>query len=597
MYLSEIKLWNFRKYGSDNFDLAKPNLNLHFNKTLNVLIGENDSGKTAIIDAIKLVLKTHSHEWIKVEDDDFYKDQTRFRIELILEDLKDEEAKNFIEWLGWNDEGKNAKPYLRLIYDVKRNKERVFPFEVKAGVDDSGHTLDAEARDYLKVTYLKPLRDAENELIAKKNSRLSQILQNHEAFKDKEHHHLIKLFEKFNKSIEGYFEGKDPDKIDLPDQNGKTLKAKIDEFIQAFCDDTKKTDCKVAKADLKSILEKLILSIMNVLNPGLGTLNRLFMAAELLHLNKDNYYGLKLGLIEELEAHLHPQAQMKVIEKLQSLSDIQLILTTHSPNLASKVKLEHLIICEGTNAFPMGKEFTRLEPENYVHLERFLDVTKANLFFAKGIILVEGWAEELLIPVIANKIGIDLTKHEVSVVNIGNTGFSHYSKIFLRKDGMELNIPVAIIRDIDELPFAAKPLKPDPSDNRKKGTELYSEIEIAEKLKSKITDLEKSFNKSKNKVFLTDFWTLEWCLFKSVSLSDIFQKTVKSIHPGLYDSGSFEDNLIGGLKKEHSFDKTEIAYKLAQALETDNLICIDKTNANDTIHYLIKAIKHASRQN
>ena len=66
MFLSELKLWNFRKYGSGNFDLSTPNLIVSFNRGLNILIGENDSGKTAILDAIKLVLKTHAFEWIKV---------------------------------------------------------------------------------------------------------------------------------------------------------------------------------------------------------------------------------------------------------------------------------------------------------------------------------------------------------------------------------------------------------------------------------------------------------------------------------------------------------------------------------------------------
>ncbi len=61
MYLSNIKLWNFRKYGTieeyqDKSDT--PDLDLNFNNGLNVLIGSNDSGKTAIIDAIKLVLKS-----------------------------------------------------------------------------------------------------------------------------------------------------------------------------------------------------------------------------------------------------------------------------------------------------------------------------------------------------------------------------------------------------------------------------------------------------------------------------------------------------------------------------------------------------------
>ena len=71
MYISQLSLWNFRKYGSQSFEISNPDLIVPFHNGLNVLIGENDSGKTAIVDAIKLVLKTHSYEWIKVEKDDF----------------------------------------------------------------------------------------------------------------------------------------------------------------------------------------------------------------------------------------------------------------------------------------------------------------------------------------------------------------------------------------------------------------------------------------------------------------------------------------------------------------------------------------------
>ena len=64
MYISSLKLWNFRKYGSsaDVTEDTEPHLEVSFNKGLNVLIGENDSGKSAILDAIKLVLKTHAYE-------------------------------------------------------------------------------------------------------------------------------------------------------------------------------------------------------------------------------------------------------------------------------------------------------------------------------------------------------------------------------------------------------------------------------------------------------------------------------------------------------------------------------------------------------
>src|SRR5690554_5674950 len=207
VYLSNIKLWNFRKFGSESeIDLTKPNLDLILTKGLNVIIGENDSGKTAIIDAVKLVLKTHSYDYIRVEDKDFFKDSSRFRIELIFENLTPDEAKNFTEWLGWKGTGEEAKPFLKINYDVKRQGKKILPADVKAGIDEDGYLLTAEAKEYLKATYLKPLRDAENELIAKRNSRLSQILLGDTAFKGKEkEHELVKIFESLSEELKKYF--------------------------------------------------------------------------------------------------------------------------------------------------------------------------------------------------------------------------------------------------------------------------------------------------------------------------------------------------------------------------------------------------------
>src|SRR5690606_8365371 len=356
-----------------------------------VIIGENDSGKTAIIDAIKLVLKTHSYEYIRVDDKDFYQDANRFRIELKFEDLKPEEAKNFTEWLGWIGTGEEAKPFLKLNYDVKRQTGKITPTDVKAGVDEEGYMLSSETKEYFKATYLKPLRDAENELVAKRNSRLSQILLGDEAFKGKEKDNdLVKIFSGLKEELENYFKG--VDNTGQPKATeGKQIKDKNDNYNERFYSKNNESEFESTSTDIKSILEKLALTLKGEPNPGLGTLNRLFMAAELLHLTKSNWTGLRLGLVEELEAHLHPQAQMQVIEAFQKQDTIQLILTTHSPNLASKLKLENLIICNNGYGFPMGNTFTKLGSDNYKFLEKFLDTTKANLFFAKGVILVEGW--------------------------------------------------------------------------------------------------------------------------------------------------------------------------------------------------------------
>jgi putative ATP-dependent endonuclease of OLD family len=567
-------------------DTDKPHLDLNLTKGLNVIIGENDSGKTAIIDAIKLVLRTHSYDYIRVDDKDFFNESNRFRVELKFEDLKPEEAKNFTEWLGWTGIGANAKPFLKLNYDVRRQADKIIPTDVKAGVDEEGYLLSSETKDYFKATYLKPLRDAENELVAKRNSRLSQILLGDEAFKGKEKDNdLVKIFSGLKEELENYFKG-----IDNAGQpkatEGKQIKDKIDNYIKSFYSKNNESEFESTSTDIKSILEKLTLTLKGEPNPGLGTLNRLFMAAELLHLTKSNWTGLRLGLVEELEAHLHPQAQMQVIEAFQKQKEIQLILTTHSPNLASKLKLENLIICNNVNAFPMGDTYTKLGKDDYKFLEKFLDTTKANLFFAKGVILVEGWAEEILLPSIAKAIGLSLTEKGVSIVNIGHTGFDHYAKIFLRQAEPNMTIPIAVITDSD-----IREYEKCGDDFVKRNTDT-----VQQETRTKLAAIN---GKSENNVqyFPAPSWTLEYSLFKSTSLTTVFQNAAKAFHTHTDWNTDFEKALATKLIKK-SLKKTDIAYHMANAIDEDlskEVRTIQNVGeANDTVNYLVKAIIYAT---
>lgn len=507
MYLSELKIWNFRKYASG--ENGTPGLHLKLNKGLNLLIGENDSGKTAIIDAIKYLLQTQSYDYQRFDEEDFFlqpgiepTDTNRaksLKIECIFRgfDAENNEAANFIEWLGIekNCDG-NDQYFLKVILNAER-KDRKITYDIKAGPDDEGTQLDGVARDFLRVTYLKPLRDAESELIPGRRSRLAQILKSHEAFSSvpEADHTITKIAEKSNKQIEGYFKGKGENNNDIPDQSGKNLLSDINEYLKEFF--TEKEINKIAKftisgQSLSGILEKLILDFSEG-NSGLGSYNRLYIATELLLLKRTNYYGLKLLLIEEMEAHLHPQAQLRLIEYLQDeiaeKAGVQLIMTTHSPNLASKVKLCNLIICKGGKAFPMGSDFTELEKGDYLFLERFLDVTKANLFFAQGVILVEGDAENILIPVMADILGKSLTKHGVSVVNVQSTAFLRYSKIFKRRLGEGMGVKVAVVTDND--------IKPDSGLTQKQ-------------IKEKRTEKEAKYNGQDIRTFISPDWTLEY---------------------------------------------------------------------------------------
>jgi putative ATP-dependent endonuclease of OLD family len=603
MHISEIRLWNFRKYGKISSNLNRePDLILLLNKGLNVLIGENDSGKSTILDAIKLVLKTHAYEWIKVEDTDFYTGADKLKIEIHFSGISNDEGKHFIEWCGWAEEeiekdGKlvtELRPKLILIYQAEIRDNRIIPSDIKAGMDGVGHLLNAEAREYLKCTYLKALRDADSELTAKKNSRLSEILQKHQLFfKQKGVEHEFEIdFKKINNKIENHFKGSKNDK-----RYNEQIKIRIDEYLEKFIDNKTISLFSLGRPEIKNILEKLNLGIVGKNNLGLGTMNRLFMAAELLHLKRE-WNGLKLCMIEELEAHLHPQAQMKIIGALSedAKNGIQFILTTHSPNIASKVHLESLIICKDNNVFPLTKNCTKLGEDNYTYLERFLDVTKSNLFFAKGVIIVEGWSEEILMPELAIKLGHDLTAKEVSIVNVASTAYLHFGKIFLRKDDKEMKVPVAIVADLDIREYEREP-KVDLDGKIVKKQYNYIKQNI-KNINSKRSQREKDILESKD-AFVTPYvsklWTFEWCLLKSDSLGNHFKETLKSIHSDTFkncDSEESWEKSLAQILLSKSIKKTEIAYQLSEKIKKENSIIIEK---KDTIFYLVSAINHACK--
>ncbi|MCS6955026.1 MAG: AAA family ATPase, partial [Candidatus Calescibacterium sp.] len=166
---------------------------------------------------------------------------------------------------------------------------------------------------------------------------------------------------------------------------------------------------------------------------------------------RENYLGLRLALIEELEAHLHPQAQLRVLKSLLSdeSSNIQYIFSTHSTLLGSSIPLKYIHLCVNNNVYSLNPNYTELSEFDYQFLERFLDATKANLFFAKGVIIVEGDAENIIIPALAEVLDRPLHKYGVSIVNVGNKALLRYANIFKRKDNSSIPIKVAVVTDLD----------------------------------------------------------------------------------------------------------------------------------------------------
>lgn len=503
MYLDEVNIWNFRKYGYTNIT-ENPSIQVKLKSGLNVLIGENDAGKTAIIDAIKLVLGTKSHDNIHIQESDFYIDDNgarseNIKIECIFRKLSKEEAGSFLEWIDFDKEG-DPELQVRLI---AKNADNKISYSINAGLPD----LDSkfQAIELLATTYLKPLRDAENELKQGYHSRLAQILNNHPIFKhNKEQQHTLeKYFSVANKKIEEYFKKDTLDKdeefgIEDGEKGAREITQNLDNTLDAFMGSSYSEQgyspkITISQNKLTSILRKLSLAITDN-QIGLGSLNQLFIALELLLFDIEDSYNL--ALIEEVEAHLHPQAQLRLIEYLQEImknKKLQFIITTHSITLASKIKLENLIYLKNNLAYSLAPENTKLRAGDYKYLERFLDATKANLFFAKGIIFVEGDAENLIMPVIAKIINLPLEKYGVSVVNVGSLAFLRYTNIFKRKDGTVIDIPLSIVTDLD--------IRPDCYYIEKKETNINTVTVIQDDL----SDLEKKYNLQLNCIENKDF--------------------------------------------------------------------------------------------
>ena len=527
-----------------------------FNSGVTALVGRNDSGKSAVIDAVRYALLTRDQEFIRVQPEDFHLDQTGKQatdilIRCKLSGLSDTEKGALAEYLSY--EGDRVSLFVN--WTAKRLSEspsarRWIDVSVRSGVDGAGPAFETSVRELLSSTYLRPLRDAEREMSPGRGSRSLQILANvpeiaqgavfDEAalpadaaavsrlsllgLSDYLRHNVRK-----HKGVGSAEAAINTQYLSSLSLTGDSLRGKIDI-----------TEGGTDKTRLRQILERLELGLFEATTGsargryGLGSNNLLYMACELLLLGREPD-GLPLLLIEEPEAHLHPQRQLRLMEFLtlaasgkvkDTKRSVQVILSTHSPNLASKIPLPNMILLQGGRAFSLAGDRTRLEAGDYRFLERFLDVTKANLFFAHGVIIVEGDAEAIVLPVVAKLLGTDLTEHGVSIVNVGGRGLRRFSSIFQRRGELSvstLTIPVACLADMDVMPDCAPAIlglvAGDDDDKWKSGRRRWKALRdfgTDEKSQEQALNEWRARLRSKDgqsvKTFVADHWTLEYDL-------------------------------------------------------------------------------------
>ena len=125
-------------------------------------------------------------------------------------------------------------------------------------------------------------------------------------------------------------------------------------------------------------------------------------------------------------------------------------MTTHSPHIASVTPLKDFVVLrlneDGDSTEAVSTADIDLSKEDIVDLERYIDVSRGEILFARGVILVEGDAEKFLVPVLAKNQDYDLDELGISVCSISGTNFQPYLD-FIGPWG--LNLPFTAFTDYD----------------------------------------------------------------------------------------------------------------------------------------------------
>ncbi len=474
MYISKLNIKNYRNFKEFEIDL----------KPFTLIIGENNIGKTNLLNAIGLIFSQDitffKKRMLEIDDINFetyqaFKksasewnglDKLEFpevKVEVILTGFENNEDQEAIvsdwfiddtfkeakltyhfghrgDWKVWATENKEKG-----IDDINLPIEK-YEYSIYGGLDQTKQ-VDWYFLRMLKMEFLDALRDAQKELIANNESKLLfKILNNRDKSKfDKIKDSLKELDVKVNENDEL-----------------KIVKTEISEMLKKMSleqtENQNKIGFRFSSLEHTEILKKLAIEYgvnpISIDRNGLGRNNVLFMSLILSHLTSDaikkqNVFFRIVG-IEEPEAHLHPHLQEHLATNIATEVNegMQIILTSHSTHITSKLDLENTVVLyhhEKTNEVKSHFILDGLEnvkekddketKEHKRYLSRYLDATKSTLLFGRKMILVEGISEQILIPrffeLYTKKLSKIKTLQKIgcTLVNVNSVAFSHFLEL------------------------------------------------------------------------------------------------------------------------------------------------------------------------